>query len=69
MAGGFDYKNFKKMCNNVTKASKTIDQFLEDFLVGEALEALALTKERTPVDVGGDCLVNRDLATSLRRPG
>lgn len=52
MAGGFDYKNFKKMCNNVTKASKTIDQFLEDFLVGEALEALALTKERTPVDTG-----------------
>ena len=31
MAGGFDYKNFKKMCNKVTKASKTIDQFLEDF--------------------------------------
>ena len=52
MAGGFDYKNFKKMCDGMARASKTLDQFLEDFLIGEALEALALTQERTPVDTG-----------------
>ena len=52
MSGGFDYRQFKKMCNNVARSSKTLNQFLEDFLVGEALEALELTKKRTPVDTG-----------------
>ena len=52
MAGGFNYSEFRKLYENVQRASRSLDQWLESFLVSKATDALALTKTRTPVETG-----------------
>lgn len=47
---GFDYSEFEKFCANMNRAANQFKDFLEDFLLKNALEALNKTKKRTPVD-------------------
>lgn len=49
---GFDYSEFEKFCTNMNRAANQFKDFLEDFLLKNALEALNKTKKRTPVDSG-----------------
>ena len=52
MAGGLNYSEFRKLYENVQRASRTFNQWLEEFLISKATEALALTKIKTPVETG-----------------
>ena len=50
--GGFDYDAFVKMHRSMLKMQAELDEFLEGFLIKQALIALRLVRPRTPVDTG-----------------
>lgn len=49
---GVDFEEFKNFANNFKKMTFKYDKFLFDFLTKIAMDALAKTKKRTPVDTG-----------------
>lgn len=49
---GVDFEEFKNFANNFKKMTFKYDKFLFDFLTKIAMEVLAKTKKRTPVDTG-----------------
>ncbi|WP_338630576.1 HK97 gp10 family phage protein [Clostridium baratii] len=49
---GVDFEEFKNFANNFKKMTFKYDKFLFDFLTKIAIDALAKTKKRTPVDTG-----------------
>lgn len=49
---GFKYNEFKTFVENYENINKQFDTFLNNFLLKNALEALANTKRNTPVDTG-----------------
>lgn len=48
----FEFQEFKNFVDMTKKLSKTYPKFLEDFLLKCAMDCLARTKKRTPVDTG-----------------
>lgn len=49
---GVDFEEFKNFANNFKKMTFKYDKFLFDFLTKIAMDSLAKTKKRTPVDTG-----------------
>ncbi|HHD2752270.1 TPA: HK97 gp10 family phage protein [Clostridium perfringens] len=63
---GFDYSEFEKFCSNMNRAANQFKDFLEDFLLKNALEALNKTKKRTPVD-SGELRRNWEISSVIRK--
>ena len=63
---GFDYSEFEKFCTNMNRAANQFKDFLEDFLLKNALEALNKTKKRTPVD-SGELRRNWEISSVVRK--
>lgn len=49
---GFDYSGFIELRDELVRIEKGFDFFINDFLLKQALNALAKTKNNTPVDTG-----------------
>lgn len=49
---GLDHKQFKSFTRKFQMMTKQYNSFLNDFLIKCAMECLANTKKRTPVDTG-----------------
>ena len=49
---GLDNQDLKKFYKNFNNMVRAFDKFLKDFLKENALDCLAKTKQRTPVDTG-----------------
>lgn len=64
---GVDYNEFKKFVENYEHISQEFDSFMQGFLQKNALEVLAKTKLRTPVDTGD--LRKHWFLTDVRRDG
>ena len=64
---GVDYNEFKKFVENYEHISQEFDSFMQGFLQKNALEVLAKTKLRTPVDT---CDLRKHwFLTDVRRDG
>ncbi len=63
---GFDYSEFEKFCTNMNRAANQFKDFLEDFLLKNALETLNKTKKRTPVD-SGELRRNWEISSVIRK--
>lgn len=49
---GMNYRQTKRLLQNLKRAADGMDEFLRDFLKTEALKVLRDIKKRTPVDTG-----------------
>lgn len=49
---GVDYREFKEFVTNFKKMQAQYSKFLNEFIVKMAMDSLARTKKRTPVDTG-----------------
>lgn len=63
---GLDYTEFNNFVENFKKASIEFNKFIFDFLTKNAMQALAKTKRRTPVDTG-ELRRNWDITRVVRR--
>lgn len=64
---GFDYSEFEKFCTNMNRAANQFKDFLEEFLLKNALEALAKTKKRTPTGETGHLKQKWEISSVVRR--
>jgi hypothetical protein len=50
--GGFEYKDFLELSKGTKELTQQFDTWVYNFLLTEALRALKLTREASPVDTG-----------------